>query len=78
MEIKEKWPLKVAEGEIECRTGQVLLFRDGTRVYPINGTARMKFPKLPEIDAIWKADPKIPGVKINIGPLMDEARKLCK
>jgi hypothetical protein len=76
--LKEKWPLTVSEGEIECRTGQVLLFRHKTQAYALNGTARAKMPKLPPIDAIWKADPKIPGAKINIGPLVDEARKLCQ
>jgi hypothetical protein len=77
-ELKNNWPFTISSGEIECRTGQVLLFRDGARVYALNGTAKMRMPKLLDIEPIWKPDPKIPGAKINVGPLMDEARKLCK
>jgi hypothetical protein len=57
-ELKEKWPLTVSDGQIECRTGQVLLFRHKTLAYTLNGTARMKLPRVPPIDAIWKPDPK--------------------
>ena len=31
-----------------------------------------------EIDEIWKANPGIPGTKINMGPLLDKGLSLCK
>jgi len=45
-ELKSKWPFTIDTSEIECRTGQVLLFRDGARIYALNGTAKTRMPKL--------------------------------
>jgi hypothetical protein len=39
-------------------------------MYALNGTA--KASKLyPPFDAIWRDDPNVAGLKINIGPMLD-------
>jgi len=81
-----EWPLTVEEDTLFCepldrsnpaqrqRVDRVA-FRtpDGT-TYAVNGTAQ---PKYPRIDPIWRADPEIPGTKINIGGLIEAGRALC-
>jgi hypothetical protein len=43
----------------------------------VNGTT--KSSKLyPPFDVIWLDDPKAPGLKINIGPMIERGRALCE
>ena len=77
-----EWPLTVSEGVVRCEgsdgSGSVI-FRapDGTD-YAVNGTAQTVKQDLPEIEAIWKKDPDVPGTRINIGPVIDRGLELCK
>lgn len=74
------WPLTVTEGQLQCDsmgspgTGAVTFTAAGKR-YALNGLAERKYPA---IDSIWKADPAIPGAKINISPLLDAGLRLCR
>ena len=63
---------------VSCEQHSGLIFMDpeGMR-YAVNGTAIAHYPKLPEIDRIWAPDPKIPGAKINISPVIDRGLELC-
>ncbi len=48
---------------------------DGDR-YAVNGTAMTHTP-WPDIDAVW-ADPGQPGLKVDIGDLIDAGLALCR
>lgn len=45
--------------------------------YALNGIAEGHHPELPPIDQIWAPNPKVPELKINIGPLIDRGLELC-
>ena len=74
------WPLTVDQGLVGCRdkpgTGlQILTFFDPDgKEWALNGTALSA--KYPAIDPIWKDD-DFAG-KVDIGPLIDRAAKVCE
>ena len=74
-----QWPFTVDSATLFCTKGA-----DGERVtvvadremYALNGTA--KSSKLyPPFDAIWRDDPNVAGLKVNIGPMLDRGLALC-
>ena len=77
----KKWPLKVPQGIVACRdkpgtSVQNLTFFDPDgKEWALNGTASSS--GYPKIDPIWRADPDLPGAKVDIGPLIDRAFKVC-
>ena len=73
-ELGDRWPLTVREGEVDC-IGKAAVFRSGQKAYALNGAAKSR-GYLP-IEPIWKTDPTVPGLRINIGPLIDLALKQC-
>lgn len=80
-ELGDGWPLTVDEGEIECRDNLFRLFHHGGKTYALNGIAKSHAKKNGwlEIQAIWKDNPKLgDGFKIDIGPLLEAAGKLCE
>ena len=82
-EYGEKWPLTVAGGTINCTPiGNlgIVTFTSNEKTYAVNGTARSRAKQngWREIDEIWKANPSIPGIKINISPVLDKGLSLCK
>jgi hypothetical protein len=78
----EKWPLTVAEGQIECRNatksgfGEVVFTANGT-TYAVNGIA-MQTDRYADIKAIWRDDPSVQGLKIDISPVLNRGLELCK
>ena len=82
-EYGEKWPLTIVEGILSCApVGSlgIVTFTANGKTYAVNGTARSRAKKngWREIDEIWKANPSIPGTKINMGPILDRGLSLCK
>lgn len=75
----EAWPLTVDSGVLACDgkdgVGSVTFTADGT-TYGVNGTALGQ--GLPAIDPIWADNPSVPGLKMNIGPVLDAGLALCK
>ncbi|MEO5360603.1 MAG: YebY family protein [Nitrospirota bacterium] len=80
----ERWPLSIDKGQIECMRGAVVfntrgdavVFNTGYKTYALNGFAlQLGYPR---IDDIWLPNEKIPGTNKSIGPLLDDALKLCK
>jgi hypothetical protein len=75
-DLGEQWPLTVDAGVLSCEShgGGVhsVFFTDpeGKR-YALNGIAEGHHPELPPIDQILAPNPKVPELKINIGPLID-------
>jgi len=78
------WPLTVSKGTLSCAPlgGDlgIVTFSENGKTYAVNGLAkgRAKQNGWRAIDEIWKANPSVPGTKINIGPLIDRGLSLCK
>ena len=73
------WPFTVAEGDLGCTNQgrmQIQTFTAGGITYSLNWAARGT-GRYPPVDAVWRADPKVPGDKVNIAEVMDKARSLC-
>jgi hypothetical protein len=79
-EFGNAWPLTVDEGVLACKGskgfGAVLFIANG-KTYALNGVARGE-KIYQEIDSIQAKDPKIPGVKMSVGPLINRGLKLCQ
>lgn len=75
-QLGSDWPLTVDEGAVRCEGAGEVYFEATGQTYAVNGTA-MGMSDLPDIDAIWADDPETPGLKINIGPIIDRGLKLC-
>lgn len=77
----KKWPLTVPQGIVACRdksgTGvQILTFFDPDgKEWALNGIASSS--GYPKIDPIWRDDGSGLGLKVDIGPLIDRASKVC-
>ncbi len=80
-ELGDKWPLTVDSAKLECRNsvspgmGAAIAHVNG-KTYALNGLAKQK--GYPDIRPVWRDDPKIPGAKVSISPLIKRALDLCK
>ena len=72
----EKWPFIVEKGYVDCVAPFAAIFRVDGKTYQLNGAATNK--GYAAIDPIWRDNPNISGVKVNIGPMIDLALKQCK
>lgn len=74
------WPLTIEKGLLKCDgdngSGMVTLEANGT-IYSVNGWAKSS-GRYTDIRSIWKDDPRIPGLKIDLGPLISAGLNLCK
>jgi hypothetical protein len=78
-DLGDDWPLTVDSGTIACDGSKgvgAATFSTGGKVYALNGLAKSKGKAA--FDPFWAADPKNPGAKNNIGPLIDRTLALCK
>lgn len=79
---KGEWPLTVSKGVVRCEgsdgSGSVIFRAPDGMDYAVNGTAMTVKQDLPNIEAIWKKDPDVPGTRINIGPVIDKGLELCE
>lgn len=75
-EYGDKWPFRVKQGQLTCIPYSKVIFRAHGRVYAVNGMASGD-RRFAEIRLIWRDDPKIRGLKINIGPIIDRGLTLC-
>lgn len=73
------WPFTVDSATLLCTKaamGERITVVANGEMYALNGTA--KSAKLwPPFDPIWRDDPDTPGLKIDIGPMIDRGRALC-
>jgi Protein of unknown function (DUF2511) len=75
-----KWPLKVESGTLRCDDPGAVTFTSNGTTYWVNGTAGdygADDQGWKDIRPIWANDPDIPGLKISIGPLIDDGLALC-
>ena len=81
-----KWPLTVSAGYLGCEGSAVWFATPDGTTYAVNGAASGRYKP---IEPIWSADQKMmgelkaagagrgPTLRINIGDLIEEGRKLC-
>ncbi|MDW0360800.1 DUF2511 domain-containing protein [Halomonas venusta] len=74
-EYGEAWPFTVDSGRLECWRGPSAVFITSGKVYQLNGMAR-QMGHAP-LEPIWRDNPDIPGTKVNIGPMIERALRLC-
>jgi hypothetical protein len=80
----DKWPLTVPYVTAHCQAITVdgrhlkAVFLDAPwgKTYALNGTAK-DHSSHPDIDPIWAPHPDVPGLKIDISPVIDAALALC-
>lgn len=71
-----EWPLTVDSGLIWCRgAGQLVFEADGVQ-YALNGLAKND-SELLDIEAIWRDDPDVDGLKVDIAGLIEHGNAVC-
>lgn len=71
-----EWPLTIDGGVLQLRTGNRVVLVTKKKVYAVNGPAKaerhflLDQPRYTPIDEVWRDDPRVPGLKISIGPLI--------
>jgi hypothetical protein len=76
-----RWPLTVDSGTLRCDQPGSVTFSSGGTTYWVNGTAGGVATDngWQDIQSIWADDPSagMDGIKIGIGPLIDDGLALC-
>jgi len=73
------WPFTVEKAILMCTEGiggQRVTVTAGPEMYALNGSAKAQL-SLPDFDAIWRDDPAFPGIKVDIGPMLNRGLSLC-
>jgi hypothetical protein len=76
----DDWPFTVEEGLLSCKGGDgfgAVIFSSNGITYAVNGIAKGR-KIYNNIEAIWADNPAVPGLKKNIGIIIDRGLKLCK
>ena len=75
----DAWPLSVDSGVFRC-DGQAVLFVTPDAIYALNGIARgrMDTEGWTDIRTVWLDDPKTPGLKMNIDPVLRPGLRFCQ
>src|SRR5690625_3258800 len=71
----DAWPFTVESGKVDGARGLAAIFITEGREYQLNGVASSLGYQ--PINPIWRDNPKIPGTKVNIGPMIDLALEHC-
>lgn len=74
------WPFTVDYATLMCSggaSGERLTVTANREMYALNGTAKSQ-TDLPDFDAIWRDHPNAPGLKVDIGPMIDRGLVLCR
>ncbi|WP_072803470.1 DUF2511 domain-containing protein [Rhodococcoides yunnanense] len=70
-----EWPFTVSEGVLMCARPQRVTFTSGRTIYALNGSATTA-GGFEDVASIWK-DSSFPGVKVDIGPMIERGLGLC-
>lgn len=71
-----EWPLTIDGGVLQLRTGNRVVLVTKKEVYGVNGPAKaerhfiLDKPRYVPIDEVWRDDPRVPGLKISLTPLI--------
>jgi hypothetical protein len=75
-DLGRAWPLTVGSGTLACSDGDRITFTAGGITYLINDLAR-NGGRDANLMSIWADDPRLPGGKKDIGPLIEQGRTMC-
>lgn len=75
-DLGDKWPLTVDAIRLRCVNGREVVFDAGGTTYALNGTAKGT-KQYADLAPIWRDDPKIPGLKVSLLPLVMAGLDLC-
>jgi Protein of unknown function (DUF2511) len=70
------WPLTVDQATVRCENGNAVVLDANGTTYAVNGAAKTE-TDYPDVQAIWRDNPALPGTKVDIGPVIDAGLKLC-
>ncbi|MEW1879425.1 DUF2511 domain-containing protein [Rhodococcus sp. NPDC080181] len=69
------WPFTVPQGVLMCGAPDRVTFSADGTMYAVNGSAKST-GEFEDLAAIWK-DSDFPGVKVDIGPMIQQGLALC-
>lgn len=69
------WPFTVPQGVLMCGSPDRVTFSADGTMYAVNGSAKST-GEFEDLAAIWK-DSDFPGVKVDIGPMIQQGLALC-
>jgi hypothetical protein len=69
------WPFTVPQGVLMCAAPDRVTFSADGTMYAVNGSAKST-GQFEDLAAIWK-DSDFPGVKVDIGPMIQQGLALC-
>jgi hypothetical protein len=69
------WPFTVQAGTLLCGLPQRVTFTANGVMYALNGAAKST-GQFEEVESIWR-DSNVPGVKVNLGSMINRGRQLC-
>ncbi len=75
------WPLTVPAAELLCEgTPPAALAKVDGKLYALNGSARTAAAEKGWIDgaALTKPNPEVPGISMDVSPLVQRAQALCQ
>ncbi|SFP61632.1 DUF2511 domain-containing protein [Hydrogenimonas thermophila] len=81
-EFGDKWPLKTDKAIIKCYVDDVgkapVVIVNG-KAYGLTGYADMHYGQndLKALNEVWADNPKIKGLKMDLGYLTEKAKELC-
>ncbi len=79
-EYGERWPLTIAEAELDCVQPAAVILRSGPDIYALNGTAEAT-RKYKPIEPLLLPNPKPDQAKLgrraSLEPLVDAGLRLC-
>jgi hypothetical protein len=79
-EFGADWPFTVRSIEIWCTERREVVFRAAGTIYALNGTAKGAAKKNgweDDLRPIWRDDPAVAGLKVNLSPILDRGLALC-
>lgn len=71
----DRWPFTVESGYIDCDPPGAAIFRTDSLTYGLNGWAKSR--GFADVRPVWRDNPTAPGLKVNIGPMIDLALQQC-
>lgn len=77
-DTEEPWPFTVDRVTLRCEGSSgagMVVVRAGGKDYGVNGTALSRYPR---VDPIWRKEPGVPGMRVNIGEVLDRGLELCE
>ncbi|WP_042939083.1 DUF2511 domain-containing protein [Rhodococcus sp. AW25M09] len=69
------WPFTATEGVLMCAAPDRVTFTTDRTMYALNGPAKSA-GAFEDVTPIWK-DSDFPGVKVDLGPMIDKGLTLC-